>query len=503
MLIIKRSKKLLALFLPFLLIFIFTGCNVDKKIYEKNGSTQISEVTVKPGEYKDITVKLVVDTHGIDTKYPELKTMQTEHSMPEIKYYVVDKLISPLPSGFNLKLISLDGKEYNKPIGKNGEIIRVEKKYNPKSPSYTITYTLRIENNQHENYLKTQDPNKLEELFNKEYCLTTLSEFLPCEDTPPEIKKHMTDIKVKIPVEKKSIKIKTGAAGKISPVLETVTVQNGIPTAHWGYQNDNNFRITLTEENSKIISGTVINDAKAPLVFEPGRVKDVFKPQFSSEKLVWYVKGPDGQGRTSTASYTKPVEPAKADLKISLSAIKDAKPGDVIQYNINVENIDKATAEGVKIFTQLPKGTSFLNDDNSGWKLENGKYVYDLGKVAAGEKKAVVLKVKVNNPFEESSMKVAASFKAETITEEAKLDNNTAVWETAIKPAGTENPPAEKPEDPPTENPPAQNPQNPSADNSGELPVTGGIIETELLVLMLGILTLGAGMFIKIYRKNH
>ncbi len=495
MLIIKKSKKLLILFLPFILIFAFTGCTVDKRIYEKGGSTQISEITVRPGEYKDITVNLVVDTHGIDTKYPDLKTMQTNYCIPEIKYYVVDKIISPLPSGFNVKLISLDGKEYNKPIGKNGEILKVQKTYNPKNPKYTISYTLRIENNQQESYLKTQDAQKLQALFNQEYCITTLSEFLPCEDTPQEIKKHMADIKVQIPVEKKSIKIKTGAAGKISPVLESVTVENGIPTAHWGYQNDNNFRITLTEENSKIISGTVINDVKAPLVFEAGRVKDVFKPKFSTEKLVWYVKGPDGQGRTSTASYTKPVDPAKADLRLSVNAVKDAKPGDVIQYSINVENIDKADAQGVKIFTQLPNGTSFLNDDNSGWKLENGKYVYDLGKVAAGEKKSVVLKLKVNNPFDGTEVKVAASFKAETATEESKLDNNTAVWETAIKPASTENPPAQ--------NPPAQNSQNPTTENSAELPVTGGIIEPEFIVLMLGILTLGAGLFIKVYRKNH
>ncbi len=94
----------------------------------------------------------------------------------------------------------------------------------------------------------------------------------------------------------------------VSPVLERVVddCDSGY-TAWFGYNNENDTRITISHGDDNILVSRM--DQPQPEVFEPGRIRDVFTVKFDGSDLVWKL-----DGRTATANASVAVEgcPAKA-----------------------------------------------------------------------------------------------------------------------------------------------------------------------------------------------
>lgn len=89
---------------------------------------------------------------------------------------------------------------------------------------------------------------------------------------------------------------------QVSPVLECVTNNgNGSYTAYFGYENRNPVAVTIPRGNDNRFHPEP-KDRGQPTVFGPGRQRFVFKVDFNGKNLVWQLKGPDGKGRTATAS---------------------------------------------------------------------------------------------------------------------------------------------------------------------------------------------------------
>jgi hypothetical protein len=88
----------------------------------------------------------------------------------------------------------------------------------------------------------------------------------------------------------------------VRPVLECVVKNgSGTYTARFGYQNDNTAAVTIPVGPNNKFTPSPQNRGQTT-VFQPGRVRNAFSVVFDGNNLVWYLKGPDGQGRTSTAS---------------------------------------------------------------------------------------------------------------------------------------------------------------------------------------------------------
>ncbi|MBI5667966.1 MAG: thrombospondin type 3 repeat-containing protein [Chloroflexi bacterium] len=89
---------------------------------------------------------------------------------------------------------------------------------------------------------------------------------------------------------------------QVSPVLECVANNgNGSYTAYFGYENRNPVAVTIPRGNNNRFHPEP-KDRGQPTVFGPGRQRFVFKVDFNGRNLVWQLKGPDGKGRTATAS---------------------------------------------------------------------------------------------------------------------------------------------------------------------------------------------------------
>jgi glycosidase len=88
----------------------------------------------------------------------------------------------------------------------------------------------------------------------------------------------------------------------VRPVLECVVDNgNGTYTARFGYKNDNSGLVTITVGANNRFHPQP-QDRGQVTAFQPGRVVDAFRVTWSGGNLVWTLKGPDGSGRTSTAS---------------------------------------------------------------------------------------------------------------------------------------------------------------------------------------------------------
>ena len=88
----------------------------------------------------------------------------------------------------------------------------------------------------------------------------------------------------------------------VKPVLECVVNNGGGSyTAWFGYQNLNTVAITIpVGTNNKFTPNPI--DRGQTTTFQPGRQRSVYSVNFNGSNLVWYLKGPDNGGRTSTAS---------------------------------------------------------------------------------------------------------------------------------------------------------------------------------------------------------
>ncbi len=93
---------------------------------------------------------------------------------------------------------------------------------------------------------------------------------------------------------------------KVSPILECVDANNdGTYTAHFGYENLYNSNLTIAIGSKNKFTPTPINRGQ-PSTFTPGRVIDSFQVNFNGSNLVWYLKSPNGQSATATASSSSP-----------------------------------------------------------------------------------------------------------------------------------------------------------------------------------------------------
>lgn len=90
---------------------------------------------------------------------------------------------------------------------------------------------------------------------------------------------------------------------QVFPVLECVAKNtNGTYTAYFGYENKNSVSVTIPVGNDNRFLPHEPQDRGQPSVFAPGRRQFVFKVDFDGKNIVWQLKGPDGKGRTATAS---------------------------------------------------------------------------------------------------------------------------------------------------------------------------------------------------------
>jgi hypothetical protein len=95
----------------------------------------------------------------------------------------------------------------------------------------------------------------------------------------------------------------TTPTAAVRPMLECVRNNgNGTYTAYFGYLNENPVAVTITVGSNNKFTPNPQNRGQTT-VFQPGRIENAFSVVFDGNNLVWYLKGPDGQGRTSTASH--------------------------------------------------------------------------------------------------------------------------------------------------------------------------------------------------------
>ncbi len=89
---------------------------------------------------------------------------------------------------------------------------------------------------------------------------------------------------------------------QVSPVLECVQkVSYGNYIAYWGYENKNPVAVSIPVGGDNRFHPTPQGRGQ-PSVFAAGRQRFVFATPFDGKNLVWQLKGPDGKGRTATAS---------------------------------------------------------------------------------------------------------------------------------------------------------------------------------------------------------
>lgn len=94
----------------------------------------------------------------------------------------------------------------------------------------------------------------------------------------------------------------------LRPVLDGITVEDGVYTAHWGWKNENSSEITVPLSDDNKFTGNPISGSLNPMTeFVSGRVYNAFTTVFDGNDLVWTLKGPDDSKRTATASKNSPL----------------------------------------------------------------------------------------------------------------------------------------------------------------------------------------------------
>jgi uncharacterized repeat protein (TIGR01451 family) len=135
-----------------------------------------------------------------------------------------------------------------------------------------------------------------------------------------------------------------------------------------------------------------------------------------------FIGDQDNQPSSDIDDFTVSIKSRKLFPKPNLSiknsdGDKNASTGDLIEYQLTVENNGNCIIWFVNIYETLPNGTSFVADKNPGWKIENGKFVYNAGPINLGEKKEFKFIVKVNDTLEKGQDKIinTAEVKGEAI----------------------------------------------------------------------------------------
>jgi uncharacterized repeat protein (TIGR01451 family) len=174
-------------------------------------------------------------------------------------------------------------------------------------------------------------------------------------------------------------------------------------------------------------------------------------------------------------------------------------PGALVEYVITVENNGDAPAEDVRVYETVPAGTEFAAASNTGWVLEEGRYVYDLGLMNVGDKKEVKFVLKVNDPFPTNLDKILNEVEVKDNGTETATNDNKASDDTPVLIANIliEEPPVIVPSTPPVI--PEQDTLivEPAPQAVPDLPFTGGVAALELLAMSLGISMAAAGIILK------
>jgi RHS repeat-associated protein len=97
-----------------------------------------------------------------------------------------------------------------------------------------------------------------------------------------------------------------GCTSPVRPILECVRNNGGGSyTAFFGYKNENTVAVTIPVGTKNKFTPNPQNRGQ-PTTFQPGHTPPypnaAFSVNFNGSNLVWYLKGPDGAGRTVTAS---------------------------------------------------------------------------------------------------------------------------------------------------------------------------------------------------------
>ena len=99
-----------------------------------------------------------------------------------------------------------------------------------------------------------------------------------------------------------------------------------------------------------------------------------------------------------------------SDLKsnfISQNSGKITKPGDEITYTINYKNEGSTSVKNLKIETEIPSNTTFIEVDDTSrdiFTLDGGKIMFKIGDVAIEQSGNVGFKVKVNVPLDNKTV---------------------------------------------------------------------------------------------------
>lgn len=154
------------------------------------------------------------------------------------------------------------------------------------------------------------------------------------------------------------------AGERVSPVLEYVIEAGpGQYDAWFGYLSNNAGPVSIPVGQNNRFTGA--QDRGQPSVFQPGRHVGVFVVRFDGNNLVWTLKGPDGNTRTSTASKNNVIPPGTADLDLKATGYTNGDGDTVVIFT--VKNLGPGyTAKNVKVQISLPGGYDLVDSVGDG-----------------------------------------------------------------------------------------------------------------------------------------
>lgn len=213
-----------------------------------------------------------------------------------------------------------------------------------------------------------------------------------------------------------------------------------------------------------------------------------------------------------------PVDPKPtpaAKLVVDKAAPATVKQGENLTYTITVENKGDATAKNVVIKDTLPEGVEFKSANNEG-KMVDGTITWNIGELAAGEKKTVTVVVSV--PSDATVGEIISNTAVVTSDDEEEPKEDTVKTEVKPKDDGKkdddddDDDDRKKPSDPGTDIGEDPTPLDPGPDVPGteipesdvplaEVPKTGDA--AALWMILAGVSALGLAVVTFTTRKKE
>jgi hypothetical protein len=149
---------------------------------------------------------------------------------------------------------------------------------------------------------------------------------------------------------------------KISPVVECVADKgDGSYLAYFGYYNRNDIAVDISvgSDNKMTGGGLSGTDQGQPTTFEPGRQYAAFSVMFNGSNLVWFLRSPNGQAATATAS-TNPQQRCDPDGDMDGDGLTN-------QQEINLgTQLNKADSDGDGVDDKTEVGDPSSPTDSNG-----------------------------------------------------------------------------------------------------------------------------------------